>query len=325
MILEDTYGRVADYLRIGVTDRCNLRCRYCMPAEGIDFAQRHDILSYEEIIYLSRIFRKLGVSKVRLTGGEPFVRKDIQVLLRNLIDIFPQVHVTTNATLLHEHIDLLHELPLYGLNISLDSLDRNRFLMITRRDSYGTVMSNIMSCKDANIPMKINMVVMKGVNDMEVVDFVQFGIDHDIQIRFIEAMPFNDDDGNRDVFLSAEDIAADIKKAYPSMSLQSTMTASSSLIYSIDDKHEVGIIPAYTRSLCGMCNRIRLTPKGEFITCLYAVKGLSLLSMIRDKKNDEAAIIAAIRNAVTKKRKNGYEEEALRDQNVFNSMTTIGG
>lgn len=325
MELRDQYNRIANYLRIGVTDRCNLRCRYCMPEQGIDFADRKEILSYEEIIRLAEIFQHLGVDKVRLTGGEPFVRKDIGVLLTRLSELFPKVHITTNATLLTNHISLLQTLNISGLNISIDSLDRDKFLLITRRDTFDTVMSNILACIDNNIPIKLNVVVMKGVNDMEILDFVAFGIEHNIEVRFIEAMPFNEDDGNKDVFMSASDIFERIVAEYSSMSKIENGPPSASDIYIIDNKFRVGIIPAYSRTLCSFCNRIRITPQGELMTCLYSTKGKDLRALVRDENVTNNDLIQAILESVGNKKVDGFEEERLQDKDVFRSMTTIGG
>lgn len=323
MKLIDTHNRISKYLRIGVTDRCNLRCRYCMPAEGIDFAHREDILSYEEIVRLAKIFSDLGVDKVRLTGGEPFVRKDIAVLLRSLSDVFAKVHITTNATLLTDHIQLLKEIEIAGLNISIDSLNRDRFFMITRRDSYDLVMNNILKCIEEGIPTKLNVVTMKGINDMEILDFVRFGIDNGVEVRFIEAMPFNDDDGNRDVYMPASEIASLIAGEFPTLH-KLIADGSSSDKYTIDGKHSIGIIPAYSRTLCSSCDRIRLTPQGELLNCLYAQTGTDLMALVRngmDDKNIEQTII----ESVLLKKKSGFEEEALISTNAFRSMTTIGG
>jgi cyclic pyranopterin phosphate synthase len=297
-----------------------------MPEQGIDFADRKDLLSYEEIIRLAGIFRELGVNKVRLTGGEPFVRKDIQILLEKLAHLFPKVHITTNATLLSEHIPLLKSLNIKGLNISIDSLDRDKFLMITRRDTFEIVMSNILKCIQYEIPVKLNVVVMKGVNDMEILDFVDFGIRHNIEVRFIEAMPFNEDDGNKNVYLSASDIHDVIASAYPDISkIENRLFSSSSDMYSLTEGQRVGIIPAYSRTLCGFCNRIRLTPQGELMTCLYATQGTDLRSVLRDNHISDQDLMRIIMESIGNKKKDGFEEERLQDKEVFRSMTTIGG
>lgn len=325
MKLTDKYNRIADYLRIGVTDRCNLRCQYCMPSEGIDFLKKPELLTYEEIVRLGRIFRGLGIRKVRLTGGEPFVRKDIMALLSDLVAIFPAVHITTNASLLHGHIPELKHLGVAGLNISIDSLSRERFAMITRRDQFDLVMDNILSCLQQGLPTKLNVVVMKGVNDMELLDFVEFGITHAVEVRFIEAMPFNADDGNRSVFLSAAAMVEQIAGAHPTLHKVLPTAPSAADLYLIEGKHRISVIPAYTRSLCHSCNRIRLTPQGEFLTCLYASKGMDLKQLMRAEGTTDEAVAVAISAAVLAKKKDGYEEEALQPEDVFRSMTTIGG
>jgi len=324
MKLRDTHNRIANYLRIGVTDRCNLRCRYCMPEQGIDFAHREDILSYEEVVRLGKIFKNLGVEKVRLTGGEPFVRKDIGLLLAELTAIFPKVHITTNATLIEEHISIMEKLRVSGLNISIDSLDRERFFMITRRDDFDKVLANIKRCLTTNIPTKLNVVVMAGVNDMEIIDFVEFGMKHDVEVRFIEAMPFNDDDGNKPVFIPATDILNIIKEQYSTIEKDVNLRVSSAESYKIG-AYKLSIIPAYTRSLCSSCNRVRLTPKGKLLTCLYAKEGTDLLSLVRAVDATDEMIAEAILNSVKHKRKDGFEEEAKRFEKIFDSMTTIGG
>ena len=295
-----------------------------MPEQGIDFAHRNDILSYEEIVKLGSIFRNLGVDKVRLTGGEPFVRKDIGRLLEELTAIFPKVHITTNATLLKEHIPKMKELGVSGLNISIDSLDRERFFMITRRDDFDKVIANIKRCLEANIPTKLNVVVMAGVNDMEITEFVKFGMKYKVEVRFIEAMPFNDDDGNKPVFLPATEILDIIQSEYKSITIEQIQKVSSAESYLIGD-YKLSIIPAYTRSLCSSCNRIRLTPKGKLLTCLYAKEGTDLLSLVRSEGVTDKHIAAAILESVSHKKKDGFEEEAQRSEQVFDSMTTIGG
>jgi len=323
-MLLDQYHRIATYLRIGVTDRCNLRCRYCMPSEGIDFSDRKDLMTYEEIIRLTGIFKSLGVSKIRITGGEPFVRKDIGNLLASLKNQFEDVYITTNATLLENHIYDLKSIGISGLNISIDSLDRNRFHVITRRDSFDQVLSNIYGCIDAGIPIKLNVVIMKGVNDMEIVDFLNFGKSNNVVVRFIEAMPFNQDDGNHDVHMSVDEMLESIRHQGVLPEPIQKDSISSSNLFKANDM-EFGIIPAFTRSLCGMCNRIRLTPRGDFMTCLYSAQGVNLLSLLRKEQVSDDDIADVILDTVRKKRKNGFEEEALQGASIFKSMTTIGG
>ncbi len=296
-----------------------------MPEEGIDFSKREDLLSYEEMVRVATIFSELGVTKVRLTGGEPFVRKDISKLLNVLRPLFPSFHITTNASLLHHHFDDLATLDISSLNISLDSLDRNAFLMITRRDNFTEVLANILECVRLGIPVKINMVVMKGVNDHEMVDFIRFGMKHNTEVRFIEAMPFNEDDGNKTVYYDAQAMAATLRDSFSAVDQIPGKQGSSSLSYLIDGNYKCGIIPSYSRSLCGTCNRIRLTPKGELLTCLYAQQGEDLLSAVRNKDYSNNDLKNTIRATILKKKIDGHAEEADRNEEVFRSMTTIGG
>lgn len=294
-----------------------------MPEEGIDFSSRSELLSDDEMIRLARMLVQLGVNKIRLTGGEPFARKGIERIIKELSALDISLHITSNATLLDNHYDLLSEVNIKSLNISIDSLDRDRFWMITRRDAYQKVIDSIIKCRDLGIPTKLNTVVMKGVNDDELPDFVAFGQRHGVEVRFIEAMPFNDDDGNKPVFMPATEIEQVIRRAYPSLSKLDYVGHAASDTYTIGD-YRVGIIPSYSRSLCASCNRIRLTPQGELLTCLYATSGVSLRDLIRARASDEV-IIDAITSAVSQKKRSGHEEEALRSKEVFESMTTIGG
>ncbi len=325
--LIDQHGRQMNYLRIAVTDRCNLRCQYCMPSEGIDFLQRKDLLSYEEIIRLSRIFAQLGVNKIRLTGGEPFVRKDIMSLILQLNKIFKSIHITTNATLIHTYFDALKSVGRQRLNISIDSLDPVRFAMMTRRNDFERVWSNIIQAIDLGFAVKLNIVVMKGVNDSEILDFVDLIFRYPISVRFIESMPFNAHSSTEKYFMSADEIHRKIKLKYPELKHFVSDKNSASLHYDLPGAQgNIGIIPAYSRSLCAQCNRIRLTPKGELLTCLYAERGVDLKEKMRKGYQDEE-LKHLIIDAVSKKKKNGFEEEKMRKDNkgYFQSMTSIGG
>jgi len=318
----DTHNRKHTYLRLAVTDRCNLRCRYCMPAEGIDFSARKDLLSFEEIIKLAKVFKDLGTEKLRLTGGEPFSRKDFPNLLQELASIYDQLYITTNAVLIEKHIDFMIKIGVKGLNISLDTLQKEKFAFITRRDEFEKVISNILLCKEQGLPVKINAVVMKGINDDEILDFIAFGQKHDIDIRFIEAMPFNEDDGNIDQFMDIHSIL-EVIAAKHDVTKKVAEASSSSVQYKIDNYH-FSIIPAYSRLLCQSCNRMRLTPKGDFLTCLYAVEGISLRDILRSGATN-TEIQEQISKAILGKKESGIVEEKERPDTIFSSMTTIGG
>ncbi len=296
-----------------------------MPSEGIVFANRSDILSFEEILRLISIFRNLGVEKIRITGGEPFVRNDMDKLLMSISKLIPNVHITTNATLLHRHFDQLKNIKVKSLNVSLDTLDKEKFERITRRDSFENVLNNIKLSLDHDFNVKLNVVIMKGINDDEIIDFVRYGIENGTEIRFIEAMPFNDFDGNKQLFLSFEGILDIIRREFPKIQPVDSLKPSSSQKFLIDDSHTIGIIPAYSRLLCGSCNRIRLTAKGEMMTCLYAEKGLNLLQMVRNPEVTDEHITEMIKFTIANKEKDGFIEEKKRSETVFRSMTTIGG
>ncbi|NNC82364.1 MAG: GTP 3',8-cyclase MoaA [Flavobacteriales bacterium] len=314
-----------DYLRLAVTDRCNLRCRYCMPAQGIDFVHREELLSYDELLRLTSIFRDHGVTKIRITGGEPFVRKDMALLIRELYQQFDQVHLTTNATRIHDHMELLSHPHMKGMNISLDSLDKENFSRITRRDELGQVMHNLLQALELGIPLKLNVVVMRGMNDEEIPAFLDFGAEHGIPIRFIEAMPFNASDGNKGLFISYKEILESIDSARPGFKEVTSARPSAAIHFENSQGQQVDIIPAYSRLQCGTCNRIRLTPKGKMLTCLYAKTGLDLKERMRNGMASDEELGKAIQDAILNKKKNGFEEEDARHESVFQSMTSIGG
>lgn len=325
-MLTDQFNRKHTYLRLAVTDRCNLRCRYCMPAEGIDFAAKAALLTYEEMLRLTGLLAKYGLNKVRITGGEPLARRDIGFLLKGLAAQGLKIHMTSNAVLLDQHLEQLVNLPLSGLNISLDSLRPERFFEITRRDEFERVWTNLQKALDAGIPTKINMVTMAGTNDDEILDFAALAKEHALSVRFIEAMPFNAGDGNREVYLSAAAIEARLRAAHPRMQLAPTDRNAATNRYVVPGwRGSLGVIPAYSRSLCGQCNRIRLTPKGTLLNCLYAREGLELLPLLRQGCHDEE-LIQLIEKYLFNKAVDGKETERLAGPSTaYDAMTTIGG
>lgn len=325
-MLFDNHGRQTTYLRLAVTDRCNLRCRYCMPEEGIDFARREDLLTFEEILFLCEVLADLGVNKVRLTGGEPLSRKGLPKLVQGLGQLFPEMAMTTNGILLPPVLD---ELVRYGLrhyNLSLDTLREDRFFEITRRDEFAGTRKALDELLVRGIKTKINVVVMKGTNDDELGDFVELTRNNRLDVRFIEAMPFNDGDGNHQLYLSHKDMLEQIRATHPAITAGGGEANSSSVAYRVPGYlGRVGIIPAFSRSLCGTCNRLRLTPKGTMLNCLYSTKGIELLPLLRQGigREDLAALIT---NFVKGKHKDGHETQRLEQTgDIFASMTSIGG
>ena len=327
-MLYDNHGRTINYLRLAVTDRCNLRCFYCMPESGIKYVNRKDLLTFEEMLRLLIIFGELGINKLRITGGEPFVRTGIMEFLEEVstLENIHQVHITTNGTLTEDKVDLLEKLGVKSINLSLDSLDRQRFFEITRRDEFDKVMGTLHKLIDSNIKVKINMVVMDGRNIEDILPMVELTRDHDISVRFIEEMPFNGTAGQgNETLWPMKKILANIQSHFPTLEKSPDPPFSTSSNFHIPGfKGSVGIIAAYTRTFCGTCNRIRLTPQGTLRTCLYGKGQLNFRDLIRSGASDKA-IENELRTALGKRAKDGFEAEKNREDEGSESMATIGG
>ncbi len=324
-MLTDSFLRHHSYLRLAVTDRCNLRCRYCMPAEGIDFLARQQLLTYEEMLRLTALFSQHGLRKVRITGGEPLVRRDLPFLLEGLAAQGLSIHLTTNAVLLAPMLPFFAKLPLKGLNISLDSLQAERFSQITRRDDFDAVWANLQAALAIGLPTKLNVVLMAGVNEDELLDFARLCEQYPLEVRFIEAMPFNAGDGNRAQYLSAAVMLARLEEHFPDLFRDDADPNSAAWRYAHPGwKGKLGIIPAYSRSLCGQCNRLRLTPKGTLLHCLYTQQGLELLPLLRAGISDDA-LGDLVHQYLRTKAVDGHEAERKAGNSLFTSMTSIGG
>ena len=328
-VLYDNHGRVINYLRLAVTDRCNLRCFYCMPEEGIKYVPRDDLLTYEELLRFTRLMASAGISKVRITGGEPFVRKDMILFLTELAGIegIESIHITTNGTITHKYIDVLKEIGIKSINLSLDSLEREKFLTITRRDEFENVRKTMDAILESGIPLKLNAVVMDGLNTDEIPAFVELTRDLPISVRFIEEMPFNGTErSGSGAMWNHRRILESISTAYPGIEKAEDPPFATASAYRIPGfKGEVGIIAAYSRSFCGTCNRIRVTPKGVIKTCLYDNGVFNVRDIIRSGASDDQ-IIDAVINAISHRAKDGWEaEERSRNHPIIESMSSIGG
>lgn len=325
-MLYDNHNRRISYLRLAVTDRCNLRCFYCMPEEGIDYVPRLDLLSYEEMLRLSRLLCGMGIEKIRITGGEPFLRRDLPDFLRELSQTpgLQQLNITTNGTLHTDLVPAYKSMGISSVNLSIDSLDRQRFHDITRRDALPKVMETFHSLLAANIPTKINAVVMAGRNIEDIIPMVNLGKDFPVDVRFIEEMPFNGcGETERQGLWDYKRILAHIQSTYPSLQKLPDPPHSTSMTYQVPGfKGTIGIIAAYSRTFCGTCNRIRLTPMGTLKTCLYDSGVMDVRGLMRNGATD-VQLAEAFRSALSKRAKDGYEAEAGRD--VSESMATIGG
>jgi GTP 3',8-cyclase len=296
--LVDPFGRTVRDLRISVTDRCNLRCRYCMPAEGMTWLPRSELLSFEEIERVARVcVERFGFDGIRLTGGEPTVRAGLPVLVGKLADLGVEISLTTNGTTLGLLAGDLRAAGLDRVNISCDSLRADRFLAMTRRDTLHQVLDGIDSAIAAGFsPVKVNCVLMRGVNDDEIVDFATFGRRRGVIVRFLEFMPLDADGAwTGQAVVPAEQIVATISAAYPLEPVAVRGSQPAERFRYLDGGGEVGVIASVTRSFCGSCDRVRLTAEGMFRNCLYALRETDLRAVLRGDGTDDdlAAAIEA--------------------------------
>jgi cyclic pyranopterin phosphate synthase len=327
--LMDKFGRLHDNLRISVTDRCNIRCFYCMPEEDVQYAPREEILSFEEIERLVRVAVSLGVTKIRVTGGEPLVRKDLPVLIAKLCAI-PGVRdlaLTTNGVLLARHAQALYDAGLRRLNIHLDTLDRERFLKITRRDDLGKVLDGIASAQRLGFgPIKINAVAVKNLVEPDVVPLARYGREHGIDVRFIEFMPL-DSQGlwARENVLSADEIIETLSREIsPLVEIPDRDPRAPATEYRYaDGLGTVGFIASVTRPFCLNCNRVRLTSDGKLRYCLFAIEETDVRELLRSGVPD-SEIAATIRETVQKKWL-GHEINSARFVAPPRPMYAIGG
>jgi len=327
--LVDNFGRQMEYVRLAVTDRCNLRCQYCMPAQGIDIVPRQELLTFKEMYRLIRVLTELGVHKVRLTGGEPFVRKDFVGFLEMLShnDLLEAINITTNGALISQHIDRIEKLEkVKDINLSIDSLSREKFAKITRRDAFSEVYKTLELLEKSSLNLKLNIVVQSGVNTDEIVDFVRFTKNKNVAVRFIEEMPFNGK-GQREMQenWTFKKILNEIKTEFNVRELVSEKS-STSRNYAIDNHiGTVGIIPAFTRTICNNCNRIRITSTGTFKNCLFDDGVFNLRDFMRKGASNED-LKELFLSLVKAKPENGFIAEANRKNGAASeSMSTIGG
>ena len=327
--LRDSYGRIADDLRISITDRCNFRCIYCMPAEGLKWLKRDDLLRFEEITRLARLFvERYGVRTIRITGGEPLVRVKVEELVGMINEIDPTLDITmtTNGVLLREKAQLLKDAGLKRINISLDTLHMDRFHEIARSDAFKRVMDGIDASSEAGLsPIKLNMVVMKGKNDDEVVDFARLARDKGYEVRFIEFMPLDGDNiWTVDQVVPSRRIQEQIEDLFPLEPVVDTRPGPATRFKFADGTPGgVGFISSVSQAFCTTCNRIRLTAEGGLRTCLFSLQETPLRELIRSGASDDH-LGRVIETAVWRK-----EEGHLINQPGFikpaKNMSQIGG
>jgi cyclic pyranopterin phosphate synthase len=334
--LQDRHGRTFDYIRIAITEKCNLRCTYCMPEEGVDFKKGEQILQTDEILRVIRTLARMGIKKVRFTGGEPLVRKDIIKLVEGAASTpgIKGVHVTTNGILLGRYAKDLHNAGLTGLNISMDTLDAGKFERITRRAGVDKVLDSIDNALAVGFQrVKVNVVLMRGFNEEEIPQLCELTKDKAITLRFIEFMPFDAHQiwESGEHFASAEVIVNTIKSLYPNIEDASGTRTEHHTFKVPGYAGKIAVIPAFTRSLCGNCSRIRLTADGKIRNCLYSDEEFDLRTVIRGGGSDDE-IVQTFRDAFSEKAKDGFEAKKrsmAKRVDVSDigrvSMTQIGG
>lgn len=325
MELVDTFGRVHRDLRIAVTDRCNFRCQYCMPVEGMTWMPREEILTFEEIERIARLLvTRYGVDSIRLTGGEPTVRAKLPRLVAMLAGLGVDLAMTTNGATLGLIAQDLADAGLKRINISLDSLNRERFIELTRRDELDRVLDGVEAAKSAGFdPVKINVVLMAGVNDDEIVDFVEFGREKGVMVRFIEFMPLDADERwGPDRVVPLQRVIDTIDSVHPIEPIARTSAPATRYRFR-DGSGEVGVIATVTEKFCDTCDRIRLTADGQFRNCLFAVSDYNLRDVLRSGASDDD-LASLIEGAVTDKWA-GHGIDTVHFIRPKRNMSQIGG
>ncbi|WP_160716229.1 GTP 3',8-cyclase MoaA [Chitinophaga solisilvae] len=324
-MLRDAHHRIIDYVRLSVTDRCNLRCTYCMP-EHMHFVPSAALLTDQEIITLLEILAGNGISKVRITGGEPFLRPQLLPLLEKIKAIpgINTISITTNGVLTHSYVHELKALGITKVNLSLDTLQPERFRQITRRPKFDAVMLTLKNLLAHDMQVKINVVVMEDVNTDELLDFTALTAQYPISVRFIEEMPFN---GQGHAFSGIRwnyrEILQYIRSRYDLYKLPDA-PHTTALHYGIPGHQgNIGVIPAYSRTFCGSCNRLRISATGSIKTCLYGTDVLNVRDMLRSNAG-APALLGAVREALQHRAANGFEAEKQL-LHLPESMSVIGG
>ena len=329
-LMTDTHGRGHSYLRISITEHCNLRCTYCMPAEGIALTPKPHLMTADEIVSIAETFVKLGVNKIRLTGGEPLVRKDAAAIIKRLGKLGVELTLTTNGILVHDFIDTFKEAGVKELNLSIDSLVEEKFNKITRRNYFSQFIKNLELLDNHGFKLKLNVVVMKGFNDNEIIDFIELTKDKPLMIRFIEFMPFDGNQWNKEKLVSYAEILSQVNQKYSQDKVERLTdkpndTAKNHKIKGY--KGSFSVISSVTNPFCSTCNRIRLTADGKLKNCLFSNTETSLLDTLRAGESIEPLIFQnikskhAMRGGMDDDAK--FQNPALFSQN--RSMIKIGG
>ena len=328
--MQDTHGRAHTYLRISITEHCNLRCTYCMPAEGIELTPKPHLMTADEIVSIAQTFVNRGVTKIRLTGGEPLVRRDAKQVIQHLAKLGVELTITTNGILVHDFIETFKEAGIRSLNVSIDSLQKEKFNQITRRNYFEKVIENI-DLLDANgFEVRLNVVVIKGFNDNEIIDFIELTKNKNIQIRFIEFMPFDGNQWNKEKLVSYAEILEQVEGFYAVEKVKRIQDKphDTSKNHKIESyKGSFSVISSVTNSFCSTCNGIRLTADGKLKNCLFSNTETALLDTLRAGESIEPLILGNIKSKYFMR--GGMDDDAkFQNPELFSqnrSMIKIGG
>lgn len=318
--LYDTFGRKHNYLRISLTDACNLRCTYCMPDEKVIVTPSHKMMQVDEIVEIAKVFVSLGVNKIRLTGGEPLVRKDAKLIIQQLAKLPVELSISTNAVLVNEFIEDFKQANIRSVNVSLDTLNADDFLKITKRGEFEKIKQNLFLLVKEGFKVKLNMVVMKGINENAILDFIELTKDFALDARFIEFMPFSGNDWNREKVFTQTEMLQLIQTKYNVLKLEDELNDTAKKYKVPGHKGNFGFISTVSNPFCNTCNRLRLTADGKMKNCLFSEGETDLLNAYRNGINIEPLIIE---NLQAKKQALGgrFDFENIENR----SMIKIGG
>lgn len=329
-ILTDDFGRKHNYLRISLLEKCNLRCTYCMPADGIALSPKASLMTAGEIFAIAQTFVENGVDKIRLTGGEPLLRKDFPEIVSKLASLNTSLSITTNGILIDRHIEVLKQAQIKKINLSLDTLVAAKFHSITLRDQFGKVIDNLHLLLDNNFEVKVNIVLMKGFNENEIIDFVRLTKFLPLSIRFIEFMPFAGNEWDRSKMVSQKEILSQLEECFSLDKIQKLEDEKNftARTYKIEGfRGNFGIISSITNPFCDGCNRIRLTANGKIKNCLFSNSETDLLTVFRNGESITELISASVKNK--KKIRSGMVTMSEMDDPALHfdnrSMIAIGG
>ena len=323
----DRYGRKINYLRISVTDRCNLRCTYCMPPEGVPRMGHDDVLTYEEIDRLARLAHELGFTKFRITGGEPLVRKGLPDLVKSLANLSPDIDLslTTNGILLSRYAGDLRASGLRRINVSLDTMNREKFQRISRFDRFNEVISGIQRALEMGFdPVKINVVVVRGINDDEILDFVKITENQPLWVRFIELMPFSNNNWREENFVSADEIRRRIETRYQLTEAIRPDASVPAVDYQLGGhRGRIGFIAPLSSKFCDFCNRLRLTAGGRLLPCLHSAIETDIRTPVREGASDDELKLVLREAMLVKPKGHALCKDSF--EKTLRGMSKVGG